>query len=302
MTVISPHIGKRWILSLLALCCLSAQLRAATYSVAKVPNVQLADRTCYTSNPDGILSDRAVFHIDRICDSLRSEGLAQVAVVAVENIDSDDTFDFAIRLFRSWGVGRAKVDNGLGILLVVERREIRFVTGGGLEGVLPDALCKRIQLERMLPYFRTNDYDSGMVAGIEAVAQLLRNGELDFVADDDDEPLIVMLIIAAIILLGFAAVAYLAYRQQTRCPECGKLALQQTDARSTNSFIEKTFVCSQCGHRLVRRYRRFDDNSFGGGPIIGGGGSIFGGGGSFGGGGGSFGGGSFGGGGAGSRW
>ena len=303
MSEIVTYIGRLRIVCFLILCCCFAtELQAASYGVTEIPNVQLTDRTRYTSNPDGILSTYATERIDRICDSLRREGLAQVAVVAVEDIDGYDTFEFAIELFRRWGVGRAKVDNGLGILLVQNRREIRFVTGGGIEGVLPDALCKRIQLEYMLPYFREGDYDGGMTAGVEAVAQLLRSGELDFGSEEDDEPLVVMLIIMALVMLGFAVVAYLAYRQQTRCPRCGKLTLKQADVKLSRLFIEKTFVCSNCGYRLVRRQVRIDDNSIGGGPFIGGG-SIFGGGGSFGGGGGgSFGGGSFGGGGAGSRW
>ena len=299
MTKFCSHIVKHWFIFLLVLCC-GAELRAATYSVAAVPNVQLADRTRYTSNPDGILSAAAVTHIDRICDSLRREGLAQVAVVAVEDIDSDDTFDFAIELFRNWGVGRAQVDNGLGILLVLDRHEIRFVTGGGLEGVLPDALCKRIQTEIMLPRFRNGDYDGGMVAGIEAAARLLRSGELDFGAEDDDLPVGAILVIIGLTMAGFGIVIYAVYRQQTRCPRCGKPALRQESVRSTRHFIEKSFVCAECGHRVVRRYAKYDDNSLGGGPYIGGGSFL--GGGSFGGGGGSFGGGSFSGGGAGSRW
>ena len=297
------HSVRRLTICLAALgCCITAQLSAAVYRVADIANVQLADRSRYTSNPDRILSAAAVGRIDAICDSLRREGLAQIAVVAVEDIAGDDTFDFAIELFRSWGVGRADVDNGLGILLVLDRHEIRFVTGGGLEGVLPDALCKRIQLEYMLPAFRNDDYDNGMVAGLEAVAQLLRNGELDFGPEGDDEPLGVILVIVALVMLGFMAVAWWAYRQQTRCPKCGSNALKQTGSRSTRNFIEKSFVCQVCGHKVVRRYAKYDDNSLGGGPYIGGGSFL--GGGSFGGGGGggSFGGGSFGGGGAGSRW
>ena len=297
MTRTDSHIGKRTALALFwaLCCCIASPLAAATYGVAQVPNVQTADRSRYTSNPDGILSDGAVRHIDRICDSLRREGLAQVAVVALDDIDSDDTFDFAVRLFRSWGVGRAQIDNGVGILLVLDRREIRFVTGGGVEGVLPDALCKRIQMQRMLPLFSRGDYDGGMVAGVEAVAQLLRSGELDFGPEEDDEPVGVLVAVVLITILGFAAVAWLAYRQQTRCPKCGKPALRGAGVRSTKNYIEKSYVCAECGHRLVRRYAKFDDNSLGGGPYIGGGSFL-------GGGGGSFGGGSFGGGGAGSRW
>lgn len=140
------------ILCLLLACTLPAL--AGTYRADEIPNVQRMDRRRYVSDPDGILSPAAVAHIDSVCASLRERGLAQVAVVAVDDIAGGDTFSFAVDLFRSWGVGSARSNNGLGILLVKDLREIRFVTGGGLEGILPDALCKRIQLNYMLPAFR----------------------------------------------------------------------------------------------------------------------------------------------------
>ena len=164
------------ILCLLLFASLAAQARS--YRAEDITNVQRADRTRYVSNPDGILSPGAVARIDSVCGALRDRAIAQVAVVAVDDIAGGDVFDFAVDLFTQWGVGRAENDNGLGILLVRDRREIRFVTGGGLEGVLPDAVCKRIQLKYMLPAFREGDYSRGMVAGVEAAAQLLEGSEL----------------------------------------------------------------------------------------------------------------------------
>ncbi len=158
---------------------------ARPYGVEEIPNVQVGNRYRFTSNPDGVLSPSAVAEIDSLCYSLRHRALAQVAVVAVEDIRGDDLFSFAHTLFSQWGVGRADSDNGLGILLVVDRREVRFVTGPGLEGVLPDALCKRIQMRYMLPYFREGDYSAGMVAGLRAVASVLEGSELDSGGNDD---------------------------------------------------------------------------------------------------------------------
>ena len=158
---------------------------AGTYRADEIPNVQRMDRRRYVSDPDGILSPAAVAHIDSVCASLRERGLAQVAVVAVDDIAGGDTFSFAVDLFRSWGVGSARSNNGLGILLVKDLREIRFVTGGGLEGILPDALCKRIQLNYMLPAFREGDYSAGMVAGVGAAATILEGGEVDLGGDAD---------------------------------------------------------------------------------------------------------------------
>ena len=209
--------------NLLLLVCLCAWLPAAAhpYAVEQIENVQSADRTRFTSNPDGILSQAAVARIDSICYGLRQRGAAQVAVVAVDAIAGGDPFTFAYELFSKWGVGRREDSNGVGILLVREQREIRFVTGRGVEGVLPDALCKRIQTNYMLPAFREGDYDRGMVRGVEAVAAVLAGSELetgvpDAVPQEDDTPWWVI----ALIVGGCVAVPLVAVVRMLRCPRC----------------------------------------------------------------------------------
>lgn len=197
----------------IAFALVSAVACARTWRPDEVPNVQLADRNRYVSNPDAILSPAAVSTIDSLCGALRAQGLAQVAVAALDDIEGGDPFSFAMRLFGDWGVGRGDVDNGLGILLVEELHEIRFITGPGLEGVLPDALCKRIQLDFMLPYFREDNYDAGMIAGVRAVAELLVGGELDFGPEpDDDVPWWIMFPIAFGLFVLAAALLFSAVR------------------------------------------------------------------------------------------
>lgn len=275
--------------------------------------MQVENRYRFTSNPDGILSVSAVAQIDSICYDLRHRGIAQVAVVAVDEIASDDVFEFAYELFSAWGVGN-KSDNGIGVLLVESEHEIRFVTGYGIEGVLPDALCKRIQMQYMLPHFRNDDYDSGMVAGISAIRSVLNGSELDAGLTDDYEEDDTTAIISIFAFIAFTIGLFLMVvvaidRATRRCPNCKQLTLQKDSVRLINtrfgiSTYRDTYVCTKCGTRVERN--RQDDNSNnhrgGGGPIIMGGGfgrGGFSGGGSFGGG---FGGGRFGGGGAGSRW
>src|SRR6185437_2668167 len=41
--------------------------------------------------------------------------------------------------------------------------------GYGLEGVLPDALCKRIIDEQISPRFRAGDFDGGLTAGVQSI-------------------------------------------------------------------------------------------------------------------------------------
>ncbi len=305
---------------------------ARGYSIDQIPNVQLLDRNRYVSNPDGVLSREAESAINRLCDSLRQRGLVEMVVVAVDAIDSDDLFAFSHDLFSKWGVGRKDTDNGLGIILVKDLRKVRFVTGGGVEGVLPDAICKRIQLQYMVPYFKNGDYSMGMVAGVMAVGDVLRDGgEVALGSDQDANPFwLVFLVLLAIVFIPFGFSKYRAY-QSKRCPRCKKPTLvldsqNVLQTTPTHRVIQYTYVCSNCGAIVNRRgHSPNDDDSNGDGGGRGGrgglgllgtlglfgllnglgrgGGGGFGGGsGGLGGGGGGFGGGDFGGGGAGSDW
>lgn len=291
----------RLTLTLLILLC-TASVSARTHSVGDIPNVQLADRTRYTSNPDGILSQSTVSAIDCACDSLRTSGRAQIAVVAIDDIATDDVFSFAMQLFSEWGVGTSNGSNGLGIILVKDKGEIRFITGDGLEGILPDAVCKRIQQQYMVAPFRAGDFDTGMLQGITATASILSGGEAFPDAYDDDafEAFVGLLFGGVMTFVMFFA--FWVWRAK-KCPRCGKHKLQQTESvmlASNRRYddIERIFVCRNCGNRVVRREKIYKNNG-GGGPFIGGGR-----GGGFGGGsiGGGFGGGHFSGGGAGSKF
>ena len=263
--------------------------------------MQILDATRYTSNPDGILSQSAVEAIDRACDSLHSASRAQIAVVAIEDIEGDDVFQFAFDLFSAWGVGGKSSDNGLGILLVTEKREIRFVTGYGLEGVLTDAMCKRIQQRYMVSHLSAGDYSTGMVEGVAAVARILYGSEeLSAQSDGSDEDFIIFILSFFGFVVLLIAIVSIAVWMSRKCPKCGKHTLVRTTSVKISStrqynIMLHTYRCSNCGHTKEQQEKIYKSS---GGTYVGGG-RGFGGGGSFGGG---FGGGSFGGGGAGSRF
>jgi uncharacterized protein len=76
-------------------------------------------------------------------------------------------------LFTTWGIGKKDKDNGLLLLLVVDQRTVRFHTGSGIEGVLPDVICKRIQRDYMVPDFKNGNYNAGVLAGLQQVTRIL---------------------------------------------------------------------------------------------------------------------------------
>lgn len=288
---------------LLLLLCSFSVAEAKVYRVEDVPMVHLADRTRYVSNPDGILSASSVATIDSMLLALEDSTGIQVLVAVLGDIDGGDCFDFAYRLGQENGVGQKGRDNGLVVLLSTGERCVQFATGYGLEGVMPDAICKRIQQQYMVEHFAGGNWDAGMVDGMRAVCGVL-DGSMENIGDEDADEELIALAVFLTMIFGGLAVIIIAVWYSNRCPNCGKHKVQRISSRIVkryNGYLvrENTYRCQNCGHTFMRK-EHADDNSYRprhGGVVIGGGG--FGRGGGFGG---SFGGGSFGGGGAGSRF
>ena len=295
---------RKDLFGMMLLLCFFSVAEAKVYKVEDVPMVHLADRTRYVSNPDGILSSSSVATIDSLLFALEESTGIQVLVAVLGDIEGGDCFDFAYRLGKENGVGQKESDNGLVVLLSTGERCVQFATGYGLEGVMPDAICKRIQQQYMVEHFADDDWDAGMVAGMRAVCGVL-DGTMEPPADDEED-LVAILFLVAFVIIGVLVIVFAVWHG-SRCPKCGKHNIQRVDSHIVTEItgrrkLEITYVCKDCGHTFKRSSDNI--NSHGGGPrggvIIGGGG--FSGGFSGGFGGGSFGGGRFGGGGSGSRF
>ena len=280
-------------------------------SVDDVPNVRLTDVRRYVSDPTSILSPAATDTINAILGRLEKSTGIETAVVMLPSIGENDIFDFSTSLFRKWGIGKKKSDNGLLILFVMDQHKVRFSTGYGIEGTMTDAMSKRIQMQYMVPAFKRSDWNNGMVDGVRATAKVLDGSMEPEAADSDtdtDDILFSIGIIVGIVLL----VMFVSSIMQ-RCPKCHKRSamkqmgvevLRVSTGKGRRKRIRRTtYVCQYCGH-IMTKDEDIDDNSgsaAAGGAILGSmlGSSGGGGGGSFGG---SFGGGSTGGGGSTSDW
>lgn len=294
------------------LLCLSIDVVGREYTVQNLPNIHLQDKTKFTTNPDHILSEATCDTIDKYLYALEQQTGIEAVVVAVSSIGETSCFDFSHQLLNHWGVGKKGKDNGLVILLVTDQRCVHFYTGYGLEGILTDALSKRIQVKHMIPFLQQQDWNNGMVQGVLATYKLLE-GSMENDTQATNEDLQALLMPLLFILLALAFFFYRVW-QQSRCPQCHKHQLQRSGSKlvSLHQGIrqdEVTYTCQHCGHTISfiqQSYQQsFPGRGMGRGPFGGpfggfpGGGGFSGGSGS---GGGFFGGGSGGGGGAGSRF
>lgn len=149
-------------------------LLSSAMTVDEVPNVHVASRDRYVSNPSGVLAPATVNSLDAAIASLWRQSSVEMAVVAVDNVDPSMTPDeFATALFEKWGIGKSDKDNGILILISRDDRAVRIRTGYGLEGAVPDIIAGRIIRDKMLPYFREGDYDRGTQAGVAALSEVI---------------------------------------------------------------------------------------------------------------------------------
>src|SRR5688572_1367189 len=86
----------------------------------------------------------------------------QVAIVLVKTLDDYPIEEYALKLFRDWGVGNKKTNNGIVILAAIDDRKIRIEVGYGLEGAIPDITANHIIQNDIAPSFRSGDYYEGL--------------------------------------------------------------------------------------------------------------------------------------------
>lgn len=145
--------------------------------VAEVANPKTMCAACYVSDVQEVLSPATREYINRRCDELERRLGVEIAVVVVPGIEGDDEYGFAYDLFNIWHIGKQGKNNGLLWLYAVDIRAMKFETGLGLEGLLPDAFLDRVLNETIFPYMREGKADEAFVAGIDTLIGRLTTDE-----------------------------------------------------------------------------------------------------------------------------
>lgn len=154
-----------------------AEQTVRVYSPSEVPNVQLQDSTRLVSDPSNYIADALEREINFSLRDIRSRYGVEFAVVVVPSIGTRDIEGFSTELFRLWGLGEQRRNNGLLLLLAVEQNQGRFEVGYGLEGNVTDATTGRVWRQYMVPHLRSGDYGGAVSAGVQAIASVLERSD-----------------------------------------------------------------------------------------------------------------------------
>lgn len=274
-------------------------------SVTEVPNPRAYDANAYVCNPNGILSPAEVMQINDICEKIDSLTDVELCVVALNSIGDQSPFEFALDLFNEWGVGKKEKNTGVMLFLTLasgEGRHVRFVTGDGIEGLLPDGLCTQYIDDFMLPAFIDGgeSYFAMLLEGVKAVgrcltttdamAELLLDQKLP---EPNGEPWSDLEWLPLLFGGGYLGNFYRKYK---KCKKCGKRASKimrtetlKSPTRTSSGQKRRYWKCEKCGaeHTDVVTIPRLPDpssSSSSSGGWSSGGSSYSSGGGSFGGG------------------
>ena len=129
------------------------------------------------------LTDADSDQIKQIADRLMTAKAVPIIVVTINSMAEHSQFklrieSFAHLLFDQWEIGPAEIDGkegNRGILLLVSKkdRKARIELGAGWRRD-QDRECQRIMQEQIIPHFKRDDYSGGILAGVKALDEMVR--------------------------------------------------------------------------------------------------------------------------------
>lgn len=128
----------------------------------------------------------------------------QIVVVTVPTIEGEDIGILAPKWGHEWGVGQAKEDNGIFILLAEQERKIWIAPGYGVEDRLVAGINGEIIRNIIIPEFKAGSYYNGIDKGADAIFEVLKGkykGTRKVESKDDGFPIIIFIIIFIIIII-----------------------------------------------------------------------------------------------------
>ena len=135
----------------------------------KIYAIEKPTQEFYVNDYANVLSSETKNHIINKSLELYNKDKTQVVVSVVNSLEGLTVEEYALEMFREFGIGDKELNNGILLLLSVGDREVRIEVGYGLEGVINDGKAGRILDNYMIPDLRNNNWDSAVRKGYDAI-------------------------------------------------------------------------------------------------------------------------------------
>ena len=160
----------RWVLALACVWVCVGALTSPANAQNDTAGPPIPASVGYVNDHAGTLDEPTRAKLEAFLDQLRRKTGAEFAILIMPSTAPASPSEYKVAVFQRWGIGRRGHDDGLLMLIAIQEREVRFETGYGLEGTLPDGLQSRIVRDQMAPRFREGDWAGGVTAGVLACA------------------------------------------------------------------------------------------------------------------------------------
>jgi uncharacterized protein len=120
-----------------------------------------------------VLSAATKADLDSKLAALEQKTSRQLVVVTIPSLGGYEISDYGYQLGRAWGIGQAKLNNGLLFIVAPIEHKTRVEVGYGLEPIVTDAFSSVVIQTQVLPQFRKGDFNAGVEAGVDALIQQL---------------------------------------------------------------------------------------------------------------------------------
>jgi uncharacterized protein len=156
-----------------------------------------------------VVSPAVADQLNQKLENFERDSSCQIVVAVFPTMQTDSSIeDYTLRIARSWKIGQKAKNSGAVLFVFVQDHKMFIQVGYGLEGALPDSLCKRIIANEISPRFKQGDFHGGLTAGINAMIAATK-GEYrgtGTIASDNNPGaaviVIVILVFGAIIILS----------------------------------------------------------------------------------------------------
>jgi uncharacterized protein len=130
--------------------------------------------TGYVNDNADIISSGVELKIENYLRQFEGSDSTQIGVLTIPSLEGESLEEYALKVAEAWLLGQKGKDNGVLLLVARDDRKIRIEVGYGLEGKLTDLLAGRIIDQEMVPYFRQGNFEGGIIAGINALTEVVR--------------------------------------------------------------------------------------------------------------------------------
>ena len=266
------------LLCILFLCAI--QTVNAQYDIPPIPEEQTS-----VYDYDELLSPTEKNNLEQKLIRYSDTTSTQIVVAIIATTKGENIGLLTPKWAHKWGIGQAKEDNGVFILLARKDRKIWISPGYGVEDKLTAGIVGEVTRNVIIPEFKRGDYYQGLNKGSDAIFQIL-NGKYQSSRKSSDSgnafPVLFFIVLFIIFIIFIITIS----KNRRGGGNNGS-----GGSRNNGTSVLDAIILSNMGR-----------GSYGGSSTSGGG--LFGGGSSSGGGGfgGGFGGGGFSGGGAGGSW